>query len=256
MLVKSGLELHSLNTLSISPLQQPYTYFSNRLQILRMSHRETLSLAHTAQCKLMLAADKPDRNLRFLLGHALTLDSINMRLVQIEQESNVIHQPNHSKGVKFKAAGGSGVGRSPLSGQRKTPPPVSSHDDDDDQAYSSASDEELGLQRFVSAAALPPRQPSPGLLASKDNETSSSEDDEELDSYMAMIEQHLTKESLEKLTKNQSDETLAALYGAVKKCPCHQSDAPEFTNFWEVPVDQSMNKGFEHIRIAIAEVGA
>ncbi|KAK4943573.1 hypothetical protein LTR10_016867 [Elasticomyces elasticus] len=44
------------------------------------------SLAHTAQCKLKLAANRPDRNLRFVLGHAFTLDKVMLRIVEIENQ--------------------------------------------------------------------------------------------------------------------------------------------------------------------------
>jgi len=222
-----------------------------------MSRRETLSLAHTAKCKLRIAADQPDRNLRFLLGHALTLDSINMRLIQIEEDNRVVKKPSHSSSVKFKAAGNS-VGRSPLSGRQKTPPPVNiDHGDVEDAEPSSESDhEELCLQRFPSAAAQP-RRPSPEIPVDVHGEVSSS-DDEELDSFLSMIETHLTHESLEKITKNETDQTLADLYHSIQKCPCHKSDAPDIKNFWEVPLDQGLGgmKGFDNIRLAIAEIAA
>ncbi|ETI28315.1 hypothetical protein G647_00764 [Cladophialophora carrionii CBS 160.54] len=47
----------------------------------------TYTLAHTAQCKLKLAANRPDRNLRFVLGHAFTLDNLMLRIVEIENKS-------------------------------------------------------------------------------------------------------------------------------------------------------------------------
>lgn len=59
---------------------------------LGMSRQQSLnpvtaySLAHTAQCKLKLAANRPDRNLRFVLGHAFTLDNVMLRIVEIENQ--------------------------------------------------------------------------------------------------------------------------------------------------------------------------
>lgn len=47
----------------------------------------TYSLAHTAQCKLQLSANRGDRNLRFVLGHAFTLDNLMLRIVEIENRS-------------------------------------------------------------------------------------------------------------------------------------------------------------------------
>jgi hypothetical protein len=53
----------------------------------RMSAKETYSIAHSAQCKLQMAANAPDRNLRFVLGHAFTLDKVLLRIVEIENSS-------------------------------------------------------------------------------------------------------------------------------------------------------------------------
>ena len=47
----------------------------------------TYRVAHSARCKLSLAANRPDRNLRFVLGHAFTLDNVLLRIVEIENHS-------------------------------------------------------------------------------------------------------------------------------------------------------------------------
>jgi len=47
----------------------------------------TYSLAHTAQCKLKLSAKRGDRDLRFILGHAFTLDNVMLRIMEIENQS-------------------------------------------------------------------------------------------------------------------------------------------------------------------------
>ncbi|EXJ85566.1 hypothetical protein A1O1_05930 [Capronia coronata CBS 617.96] len=60
-----------------------------------LSPTTAYTLAHTAQCKLKLAANRPDRNLRFVLGHAFTLDNLMLRIVEIE---------NHSAGSAFQEA--------------------------------------------------------------------------------------------------------------------------------------------------------
>lgn len=49
--------------------------------------KQTYSIAHSAQCKLHIAANRPDRNLRFVLGHAFTLDKVLLRIVEIENYS-------------------------------------------------------------------------------------------------------------------------------------------------------------------------
>jgi hypothetical protein len=239
-----------------------------------MSHRETLTLAHTAQCKLKLAVDKPDRDLRFIVGHALTLDTLTLRLIQIEKDSSTVKKPSHSSSVRFKAAGGDGIGRSPLSGRRKTPPPQTTgnvvHGVDEvlDDEYgevepkNESSDEELSLQRFTSGAARPPRYPQiekspPEAKKAKNYSASaSSSDDEDLQTFLEQLERDLSKESLQKYTNSKSDEKLATLYNSVQKCPCHQTDAPEFENFWEIPKDQKSGdmKGFDSPMFVLAEV--
>jgi hypothetical protein len=59
-----------------------------------MNTSTTYTLAHTVQCKLKLAANRPDRNLRFVLGHAFTLDNLMLRIVEIENQSakSVFHE--------------------------------------------------------------------------------------------------------------------------------------------------------------------
>lgn len=52
-----------------------------------LSAKQTYSIAHSAQCKLSMAANEPDRNLRFILGHAFTLDKVLLRIVEIENSS-------------------------------------------------------------------------------------------------------------------------------------------------------------------------
>lgn len=47
----------------------------------------TYSLAHTAQCKLKLSAKRGDRDLRFILGHAFTLDNVMLRIMEIENNN-------------------------------------------------------------------------------------------------------------------------------------------------------------------------
>jgi hypothetical protein len=49
--------------------------------------KSTYALAHSARCKLMLSANRPDRNLRMVLGHAFALDNLLVRIVEIENES-------------------------------------------------------------------------------------------------------------------------------------------------------------------------
>ena len=226
---------------------------------------QTLSIAHTAECKLHLAASRPDRDLRFLLGHALTLDSISLRLVEIERETAATRQPRHASSIKFQAAP-----RSKAAVRRRSPPPPPSRfsemragseeddedaleDDDEDeegdanQDFSSDDDQdELALTRFPSGAARPPEEV-PGLVPSDD---SSEDDDEDGPKSPEMPDE----EVLRRITKGESDQELMDVYAKVKKCPCHghHVDGPDLGRMWEVPSKEG--EGREGVRIVVAEV--
>jgi len=212
-----------------------------------MSLREAYSLAHTAKCKLYLAADRPDRDLRFLVGHAMHLDSLMLRIVEIEEN---VEKPKHSSAVQFKGAGSSGshqvTKKSPLA--RKSPSPARADDVDTesseeeqllDEDESGEVPEELGLTRFASGAAQPPRylEPEPPLIPSDDD---SSDDEEE---YEAAIRDIINKNS-------GGDKELLGLYHDVQNCTCHKSDAPEFERMWELP------GGKDGVRAVVAEIKA
>ncbi|RMZ83119.1 hypothetical protein DV738_g1261, partial [Chaetothyriales sp. CBS 135597] len=66
------------------------------------SQRDTYRIAHTARCKLQLAANRPDRDLRFILGHAFTLDNLLLRIVEIENSRQSLDK---DKGKQTKGAG-------------------------------------------------------------------------------------------------------------------------------------------------------
>lgn len=68
-------------------VERPSGFYSQVKRSSNYSTRETYSIAHSARCKLDLAANRPDRNLRFVLGHAFTLDKVLLRIVEIENES-------------------------------------------------------------------------------------------------------------------------------------------------------------------------
>lgn len=216
-----------------------------------MSLKETLSLAHTAQCKLHIAANRPDRNLRFVLGHALTLDTLSLRLMQIEEEQAIVEQPKHATGIKFKAAGNG------TSGRRRSPPPSRlSHavdpdeeedgEDDygvDDDDESDDEQDELALTRFPSGSA---RAPQPPPLVPSDDD--SDEEDE------PPSPPPLTDEELRRIVNSKGsdgDVLLTSLYKGIKGCRCHgQTDtAPNVEQLWEVPAQD--NKG---PRFAVAQI--
>ncbi|CAG8958789.1 hypothetical protein HYFRA_00011740 [Hymenoscyphus fraxineus] len=233
-----------------------------------MSARETISLAHTARCKLMLAADKPDRNLRFILGHAFTLDKLRLRVLEIEDEALFSDSDSDSDDPPiYDEFAASNPGRNdptpqrvsfptnarparPNNARNRSPPPppgADAHHDDEDDEYADEDDEEKGgnglsLRRFESASARPPQM-------IDDREGDSDEDDEPVSP--PQIPSDL---DLQSLTTGPENEELAGLYGHVKGCPCHgqHQDAPDITKAWEVP----MKLGQKGKRIAVVQVEA
>ncbi|KAF9732793.1 hypothetical protein PMIN01_09651 [Paraphaeosphaeria minitans] len=219
----------------------------------KASLRETLSIAHTAECKLHLAVNRPDRDLRFMLGHALTLDSVSLRLVEIEKEAATIRQPSHATNIKFQAAPNGPTKR------RTSPPPnrlaemhASDDDEEDEDAddYASSDDEqdELSLMRFPSGSAKPPLQEPPDLVPS--GEDSSDEEDPPSPELPS-------EEVLRDIMKGDGDAGLVSAYAGVEKCPCHgrQADAPRIQRMWEIPAREG-EKRADGVRVAVAEVAA
>jgi len=206
-----------------------------------MSLKETYSLAHSAQCKLRMAAEAPDRNLRFLVGHAMHLDSLMLRIVQIEES---VDQPQHASEVKFK---GASVDSDHYTSQfcRRSPPPYTNEDNEGDEEPLYDDDEEpeddngLGLTRFPSGSAAPPRRPEePPQLIPSDEDSESSDDEEYNPDLLRDI-----------ITKNHDgDQFLAGLYNDIKTCPCHKSGAPSVGRMWELPSEK------DGVRTAVAEI--
>lgn len=215
----------------------------------KASLRETLSIAHTAECKLHLAANSPERDLRFMLGHALTLDSISLRLVEIEKEASTVQQPSHATSVKFQAATNCPTKR------KKSPPPnrftemhASDEDEDEDDYISSDDDQdELSLMRFPSGSAKPPQEP-PDLVPSEDD----SSDEEDPPSPVLPSD-----DVLRDIMKGDGDENLMNAYAGVKKCHCHghHEDAPKIQRMWEIPAREDEQRA-DGVRMAVAEVAA
>ena len=167
-----------------------------------MSVAETIKIAHTARCKLQLAADRPDRNLRFILGHAFTLDNQRLRIAEIEEEEegDMIPEPTPAEQRRVSFSGKVKQGSSGVEGRRSPPPPPQleddlEEDDEEDLEEDDEEDEGLGLQRFGSAAAQPPR-----IVG---EESSSSDEDEEGTSPSMFSE-----DQLKTITGGQGNEEL------------------------------------------------
>ncbi|TKA68692.1 hypothetical protein B0A55_08087 [Friedmanniomyces simplex] len=226
-----------------------------------MSLKEAYSLAHSAQCRLQLEASRPDRNLRFVVGHLMHYENLRLRIVQIEHD---ISKSQRASAVAFQGTGhvkgGGGLRHKPSTGQlgRRSPPPpppaaVELEDDDDedlvDGGMSLDDDEEsgLGLTRFPSGSARPP-QPPPDLEPDEGEEYD--EDDE------AVSPEEPDQATLEQAMKGAGDEHMGTMYEGVRKCRCHgKTGAPSLGRMWELPAGEE-KKGTEKggVTWAVAEV--
>lgn len=226
-----------------------------------MSINEAYRLAHTAQCRLHMSASAPDRNLRFVVGHLMHYENLRLRIVEMEHE---VSMGKHSSGVKFKGTGNvctkdePSLQKKPSTGQlgRKSPPPPATakydpyEDDeiDDDDPWSGGDEdddggEDLGLERFPSGSARPPRQPQPPPDLLPDDDSSEEEEDDPISP------EEPDQEILEKLLKTPGSKDMSNLYDGIRKCPCHgHENAPSFEQMWELPSNK------EGVTRAVAQV--
>lgn len=220
-----------------------------------MSFTQTYSLAHTARCKLQLAADRPDRDLRFILGHAFTLDNLRLRLAEIEtegrdsDEGSEEHSPTPERHVSFHSNSNRHVA---TYDQRRSPPPDQLHDLEDEDSESSEEEEDeeeddeeevgddLLLRRFESAAAKPTR-------AIGDDEQCQPNEEERRQSLPMPSE-----DELKMITSGAGNTELADLYQRVVGCPCHGEKGPIVSNVWEIP----QKPGYHGPRVTVVEVNA
>lgn len=214
-----------------------------------MSAVETYRIAHTARCKLQMAADRPDRNLRFILGHAFTLDKLRLQIAQIEE---AIDSESESDDEQLPSAPSPGVVSFPKSTNRpvtstrhgrRSPPPersgeLSDSDSSQDEDDEYGEEQELRLERFGSAAGLPPRM--------VDDEGSDEED--ELPSPPGTP----SKDEMRHLTQTSGNDELADMYHQVAGCRCQNHSLPTVEKMWDVP--QGPEK--DAPRLAIVQVAA
>jgi len=219
-----------------------------------MSATDTYSLAHTAKCKLQLAADRPDRNLRFILGHAFTLDKIRLRLAEIEIESSDDEYGGEQgvfreRRVSFR---GNSPRPAPSNDRKRSPPPDqfahledtdSESSEEEGEADEDEEDEDggLSLRRFESGSARPPKM--------IDDDDSSSSDEDEPKSPPP-----LSEEEVKMITEGAGDVELSGAYQHISNCPCHgqHHEAPQASNVWEVP----RKAGHHGPRLALVQVAA
>lgn len=222
-----------------------------------MSLKEAYSLAHSAECRLAMEANRPERNLRFVVGHLMHYENLRLRIVEMEHD---ISKSQRASAVAFKGTGHvgqSGLRKQPSTGQlggRKSPPPAPADydptdeiNDDDSLSGSDDLDEDeddgLGLQRFPSGTARPP-QPPPDLLPDED-------DDDDYDDDPVSPEEP-DQATLEKLLQTQGSTEMVNMYEGVRKCPCHRhKDAPAFEQMWTLPPSEGQKEG---VTRAVAQV--
>ncbi|KAI7214519.1 hypothetical protein KC333_g5975 [Hortaea werneckii] len=226
-----------------------------------MSLKEAYSLAHSAQCRLNIEASRPDRNLRFVVGHLMHYESLRLRIVEIEHDISrdqrakaVQFQERMSAGQQKASDGGSRLRSQPSTGDlrksqplRKSPPPPhpsastapDDEDDNDDLPDDLLADDDeeegLGLQRFPSGSARPP-QPPPDLEPDDD-------EDEDEDDYDPPSPEEPSEAALQFAMRNQPNEQLAKSYRQVRGCPCHRSQAPAIDRLWELRDDEKAAVG-------------
>lgn len=227
-----------------------------------MSLPEVYRLAHTAECRLQMAAGAKERDLRFVVGHLMHYESLRLRIVEIEHD---ISKSDRARAVQFQGTGSSELRKKPSSGQlgrRSPPPPPSSSssmlgnghipglddDEEENELSDSASDDDdaeetLGLTRFPSGSARPPP------LEPDD------ESDEEEDSDEPVSPEEPDQASIEQAIKGESNEVLAAYYNRTRKCPCHgkADGADSFGRVWELPAGEGGRPGVTRV---VAEVSA
>ncbi|KAI7153147.1 hypothetical protein KC349_g8558 [Hortaea werneckii] len=232
-----------------------------------MSLKEAYSLAHSAQCRLNIEASRPDRNLRFVVGHLMHYESLRLRIVEIEHDISrdqrakaVQFQERMSAGQQKASEGESRLRSQPSTGDlrnqqhlRKSPPPPQSsaaQDDEDDDlpddllAHDDDEEEDLGLQRFPSGSARPP-QPPPDLEPDDD-------EDEDEDDYDPPSPEEPSEAALHFAMRNQPNEQLAKSYRQVRGCPCHRSQAPAIDRLWELR-DEKAAEGRTRAVVEVAE---
>jgi hypothetical protein len=212
-----------------------------------MSARDAYKIAHTARCKLQIAADRPDRNLRFILGHAFTLDKMRLQIAQIEEamesesESDEDQIPTTTTPGVVSFPKSTNCSVTPARHGRRSPPPErsgqlsdsdSSHDEDEEDEEGG----ELRLERFGSAAGLPPRM--------VDDE--GSDEEEELTTPPGSP----SKEELRQLTQSSGNDQLTDMYQSVAGCPCQNHAQPKAEKMWDIP----KGTGIDAPRLAVVQV--
>lgn len=209
-----------------------------------MSLKEAYTLAHTAQCRLNIEASRPDRNLRYVVGHLMHYESLRLRIVEIEhdiyqgrraQQANIDHTLQHK----------------PSTGKKSSLSTETYLDDssDSDEYNELIDDEDAGDDLALSRCPSASSRPQPPDLEPDDSE----EDDYDEDFLIDYSIQDPGHDTLERTIKGEESELVASMYEGVRRCPCHrESDAPAFERMWELPTDEAHSK--DRVTRAVGQV--
>lgn len=175
-----------------------------------MSLQEAYQLAHSAECRLRISTDRPDRNLRVVVGHLLHYESLRLRIVEIEHDI--------SKNERARVARSQGAGQPKSATQRPSSPPEQADgevtDSDDEDMTDSDHDDELELTRFDTNV--------PQLVEDDDDDFGNPEDPE--------------PEDVEQALAGVGDDELAQSIENVRNCQCHhRTKSPKIEHVWALP---------------------
>ncbi|CZT23425.1 uncharacterized protein RCC_09139 [Ramularia collo-cygni] len=210
-----------------------------------MSLKEAYHLAHTAQCRLNIEASRPDRNLRFVVGHLMHYESLRLRIVKIEHD---IHEDRRRKSANIDHT----FQHKPSAGQTIQEPShlqetylESELDEYEELIDDEDAGDDLSLSRFPSGAS----RPQPPELDSDDSSDDDYDEDFLID-YSAGSPDH---DCLERAVKGKESDLVASMYENVRSCSCHEeSDAPAFERMWELPNGDSHSK--DRVTRAVGQV--
>lgn len=229
-----------------------------------------------------MAAKEPDRNLRFLLGHAFTLDKLMLRVAEIETSSDSDEEMEEAVKTEGETAAmprctrdlpaapeprrasvsfrdnsnrPSGElrqevepGNGAMNARRRSPPPDRfAHLDDTDS--DSSNDEYFEEEEEEDGGGL---QRFESAAAQPPRMIEDEGSDEEHDDEPKSPPLTPTEEELKMIVEGEVNEELAELYERVSGCPCHGKKGPSAGKVWEIP-----NKpGTQGPRMAVIEVAA
>lgn len=219
----------------------------------RLTDTQTYSIAHSAQCKLSMTAGEPDRNLRFMLGHAFLLDKALFRVAEIEEmgdeevevgktalgdaDEDETQEGNKTPEGKSGSLGGGSVA---FSGDKDDHKPAEETLAIEDEYEDDG--EGLGLTRFASASQMPPR-----LVPDEGDE----EEEDEVKSPPSLP----ADLDIATVVQGPESEEINQMYDMLQGCPCHGKKAEKSKRFWEVK-DTTGISDRPKKRLAIMQVDA